>query len=68
MYTFVEEGTVNGGTSWILSTKGTIILDETPLNFTLFDRIGDYTGENVGDGVGIFDSRSGNTLFFRSLQ
>lgn len=33
----VEEGTINGGTNWILTTPDPIVLNTTPLAFTLFD-------------------------------
>lgn len=68
MYVFVEEGTINGGTSWVLSTTGPITLGTTELTFTLFDKQGEYTGSNLGTGVGVFKNREGNILYFKSLS
>lgn len=33
-YTYIEEGTVNAGTSWIVITSGTITIGTTGINFT----------------------------------
>lgn len=40
MFTFVEEGTTNADTGWILTTNGTITLDSTSLTFTKFSSAG----------------------------
>lgn len=48
MYTFIEEGTQNAGTSWVLTTLDPITLDTTPLNFSLYHVAGDYS---AGDGI-----------------
>lgn len=37
MYTYVEAGTTNAGTSWVLSTTGNITLGTTPLTFIKFN-------------------------------
>lgn len=68
LYVFVEEGTTNGGTSWVLSTTGPISLGTTPLTFTMFSKIGDYEGQNVGTGLGVFKEKSGNLFIFRTLS
>jgi hypothetical protein len=48
MFTFVSEGTVNGNTSWVLTTDNPITLDTTPLTFTQFAGAGTFTA-----GVGL---------------
>lgn len=52
---FVESGTANGNSSWILVTSGTIVVNSTPLVFTIFSRAGDYLG---GSGL----TKVGNTF------
>lgn len=52
---FVESGTTNGNSSWILVTSGTIVVNSTPLVFTIFSRAGDYLG---GSGL----TKVGNTF------
>jgi hypothetical protein len=46
MYCFVEEGTVNKTTGWVMSSTGTIVLDTTPLTFVQFSGAGEYTAGN----------------------
>jgi hypothetical protein len=48
MFTFVSEGTVNGNTSWVLTTDNPITLDTTALEFTQFAGAGTFTA-----GVGL---------------
>jgi len=48
MFTFIEEGTVNGSTSWVLTTPNPITLGTTALTFTQFSGAGTYT---ASDGV-----------------
>ncbi len=55
MYTFVEEGTTNADTAWVLSTNNPITLGTTGLTFTQFTGLGDVT---AGNGL----SKSGNTM------
>jgi hypothetical protein len=43
MFTFVEEGTNNGGSGWVLSTPGPITLGTTPLTFSQFSEAGQIT-------------------------
>lgn len=52
---FVESGTTNGNSSWILVTTGTIIVGTTSLEFSVFSRAGDYIA-----GAGL--TRTGNTF------
>lgn len=42
-FTFVEEGTVNGNTGWVLTTDAPITLGTTALVFTQFSGAGEYT-------------------------
>ncbi len=46
MYAFVEQGTVNGGTGWILTTANPITLGVTNLSFTQFSSAGVITAGN----------------------
>lgn len=55
LFTFVEEGSVNADSGWILSTDGSITLDTTSLTFVQFSGAGQIT---AGNGL----SKSGNTL------
>lgn len=55
MFCFVEEGTTNADSGWILSTNAAIILDTTPLVFTQFSGAGSYT---AGNGL----TQTGNTF------
>lgn len=55
LFTFVEEGTVSGGTGWVLSTSGPIVLGTTPLTFTQFSSAGVI---NAGNGL----VKSGNVI------
>ena len=55
LFVFVEEGTINNDSGWVLTTDGTIILDTTPLEFTQFSK----TGEIMA-GVGL--SKNGTVL------
>lgn len=46
MFTFIEEGTVNNSTSWVLTTPNPITLGTTALTFTQFSGAGTYTASN----------------------
>lgn len=46
MFTFIEEGTTNGSTSWVLTTPNPITLGTTALTFTQFSGAGTYTASN----------------------
>lgn len=43
MASFISEGTVNGGTSWVLTTPDPIVLGTTVLVFTQFSGTGTYS-------------------------
>ena len=54
-FTFVEEGTANADSGWVLTTDGTITLGTTSLTFTQFSGAGQIT---AGSGL----TKTGNTL------
>lgn len=55
MFTFVEQGTLNADSGWVLITDGTIAVGTTPLEFSLFSVAG-----NILAGEGL--SKTGDTL------
>lgn len=55
LFTFVEQGTANGDTGWVLSTDGTITLGSTALTFVQFSG-----GADIVAGSGM--TKSGSTL------
>lgn len=55
LFTFVEEGTANADTGWVLSTNAPIVLDTTALAFAQFSGAGQLT---AGGGL----TRTGNTI------
>ncbi len=55
MFTFVEEGTTNSDSGWVLTNNGAITLGTTALTFTQFSGAGQIT---AGDGL----TKTGNTL------
>lgn len=55
MFTFVEEGTANADSGWVLSTNNPITVGTTALTFSQFSGAGQIT---AGDGL----SKTGNTL------
>ena len=55
MFTFVEEGTVNADSGFVLTTDGPITLGSTSLVFVQFSGAGQIT---AGDGL----TKSGNTI------
>ena len=55
MFVFVEEGTTNADSGWVLTTDGTITLNTTALSFTQFSGAGQITA-----GAGL--TKTGNTL------
>lgn len=55
MFVFVEQGTVNGDSGWVLTNDGAITLGTTALVFSQFSGAGQIT---AGDGL----TKSGNTL------
>jgi hypothetical protein len=54
-FTFVEEGTANADSGWVLSTNGTITVGTTGLTFAQFSGAGQVV---AGDGL----TKTGNTL------
>lgn len=54
-FTFVEEGTVNADSGWVLTTDGSITVGSTGLTFALFSVAGTIL---AGDGL----SKTGNVL------
>jgi hypothetical protein len=55
MFTFVEEGTLNNGTGWVLITNNPIVVGTTALSFTQFSSAGVIL---AGDGL----VKTGDTL------
>ena len=55
MYTFVEEGTTNADSGWVLSTNNPITLGSTNLSFVQFNGLGQIT---AGSGL----TKTGNTM------
>jgi hypothetical protein len=55
MFTFVEEGTSNADSGWVLTTNGVIVLGTTPLAFAQFSGAGQII---AGNGL----TKTGNTL------
>ena len=55
MFVFVEYGTTNGDSGWVLTTDGTITVGSTALGFSQFSGAGQIT---AGDAL----TKSGNTL------
>lgn len=56
MFTFIEEGTVNADSGWVLTTDNPIVLGTTPLAFSQFSGAGQVS---AGPGLG----KTGNELF-----
>lgn len=54
-FTFVEEGTVNADSGWVVSSNGTIAVGTDPINWAQFSGTGQIT---AGDGM----SKDGNIL------
>jgi hypothetical protein len=55
MFTFVEKGTANADSGWVLTTNDTITLGTTELTFAQFSGAGQIT---AGDGL----TKTGNTI------
>jgi hypothetical protein len=52
MFAFIEEGTSNADTGWLLTTTGSITLDTTALTFEKFSQTGQLLGDLVA-GAGL---------------
>ena len=59
MFMFVEEGTANAKTGWLLTTTGTITLDTTALTFEKFSEVGQLL-EDLVAGAGL--TKTGETV------
>lgn len=55
MFTFIEEGTINADTGWVLTNNGAITLGTTALTFTQFSGAGSLTA-----GAGL--TKTGNSI------
>jgi hypothetical protein len=55
MFTFVEEGTINADTGWVLTNNGAIVVNTTALTFTQFSGAGALTA-----GAGL--TQTGTTI------
>jgi hypothetical protein len=55
LFTFIEEGTTNDNSGWVLTTDNPIVLGTTPLVFTQFSGAGQIT---AGNGL----TKNGNTI------
>lgn len=55
MFTFVEEGTLNADSGWVMTNNGTVTLGSTDLEFALFSVAGNIL---AGDGL----SKTGDVL------
>jgi hypothetical protein len=55
MFTFIEEGTVNGDSGWVLTTDNPIVVGTTNLTFAQFSGAGQI---EAGDGL----TKTGNTI------
>lgn len=55
MFTFVEEGTLNADSGWVMTNNGTVTLGSTALEFALFSVAGNIL---AGDGL----SKTGDVL------
>ncbi len=65
---FVEHGSLNASTGWVLATHDPITLGTTALTFTQFTGGGEITATNIGpSGVGIYKQKQGNELQFRKI-
>jgi hypothetical protein len=65
LFTFVEQGTANSSTSWVLTTNNPITLNTTSLVFAQFSGAGTYTASNgvLLTGTNFtFDPRAGYGL------
>jgi hypothetical protein len=67
MFTFIEEGTINADTGWVLTTDDPITVGTTAIEFTQFSGAGTYT---AGNGLTLtgsefaadFENTDGNIL------
>ncbi len=67
LFTFVEEGSVNADTGWVLTTNATITLDTTALAFSQFSGAGTYTASQ-GIALSGIDIQTDSTSLLRGLH
>lgn len=60
-FVFIEQGSTNGSTGWVLSTSGAIVIGTTGLTFTQFSSAG---VADAGDGL----QKSGTTLSVKTAS
>lgn len=68
LFVFVEEGSINQDTGWVLITDNPIILGTTELVFSQFTGSGSTLAQNIGTGVQVYKEKVGNTLYFKTLN
>jgi len=72
LFCFVEEGTTNDNTGWVLATNNPITLGTTELSFVKFSSDGSAestTVANIGvGGVGVFKELSGAEIRLRTIN
>lgn len=68
-FTFVEEGTINADTSWVVISDAGGTLNTTAIDWTQFGAPGSTTASNQGSGgVGVYDTQVGSDLQFRNVS
>lgn len=73
IFTFIEEGTINADSGWVLSTNNPITLDTTTLTFTQFSGAGAITagsglnssGTTIAANIYLDNSQASNQIRFR---
>lgn len=60
-YTFIESGTINGNSGWVLSTSGNIVIGTTQIDFVQFTGLG-----QIDAGAGL--TKSGNSLNINTVD
>ena len=73
IFTFIEEGTINADSGWVLSTNNPITLNTTALAFTQFSGVGSITagsglnssGTNFASNVYLDNSQASNQIRFQ---
>jgi hypothetical protein len=72
MFTFIEEGTANADSGWVLTSNDPLTVGTSTLTFTQFSGAGSgdvnsASNVNVG-GVGVFKQLNGDDLEFRGIN
>lgn len=69
LFIFIEEGTVNADSGWIISTDNPFTIDTDPIVWIQFSQAGTLTAANVGTGDGkVFRDKTGSVLNFKSVD